>query len=147
MRRWRNTNDGARTRRFVESQLGRWRGAPALYREGVGMSLVELDNRITTDRRGLRATCVLVPTPGLAIRSAEWTIFLSWEASSFTKDMWHNPYVPMTVRFGPSLIEATLQYVSRLTAAEPGVDHSGRARQFVARFPRLRREAQDRTPD
>ena len=147
MRRWRNTNDGARTRRFVESQLGRWRGARALYREGVGISLVEFDNRITTDRRGLRATCVLVPTPGLAIRSAEWSIFLSWEASSFTKVMWHNPYVPMTVRFDPSLIEATLQYVSRLAAAEPGVDHSAHAREFVARFPRLRREAEDRTPD
>jgi hypothetical protein len=86
VRRWRNTNDGARTRRFVESQLGRWRGARALYREGVGMSLVELDNRITTDRRGLGATCVLVPTPGLVIRSAEWSIFLSWEASSFGHD-------------------------------------------------------------
>jgi hypothetical protein len=146
VRRWRNTNDGARTRRFVESQLARWRGARALYREGVGMSLVELDNRITTDKRGLRATCVLVPTPGLAIRSAQWSIFLSWEASSFTKDMWHSPYVPMTVRFDASLIEATLQYVSRLAAAEPGVDHSGRAWQFVTTFPRHRLDSDDRTP-
>ena len=87
------------TRRFVESQLGRWRGARALYREGAGIPLVELDNRIATDRRGLRATCVLVPTPGLAIRSAEWSISLSWEASSFAQDRWHSPYVPMTVRF------------------------------------------------
>jgi hypothetical protein len=111
------------------------------------MSLVELDNRITTDKRGLRATCSLVPTPGLAIRSEQWSIFLSWEASSFAKDMWHNPYVQMTVRFDPSLIEATLQYVSQLAAAEPGVDHSPRARQFVANFPRLRRDSRTPTPD
>jgi hypothetical protein len=108
---------------------------------------VKLDDRIATDKRGLRATCVLVPTPGLAIRSAEWSIYLSWEASSFGQDMWHSPYVPMTVRFDPSLIEATLQFVSRLAAAEPGVDHSQRARQFVAKFPRLRLGADDRTRD
>jgi hypothetical protein len=111
------------------------------------MSLVELDNRITTDKRGLGATCVLVPTPGLTIRSAEWSIFLSWEASSFGPDRWHNPYVPMTVRFDVSLIEATLDYVSQLAAAEPGVDHSERAWQFVAKFPQFRRDPYDRTPD
>jgi hypothetical protein len=109
--------------------------------------LVELDNRITTDQRGLRATCVLVPTPGLAIRPAEWSIVLSWEASSFGQNRWHNPCVPMTVRFDASLIEATLQYVSQLAAVEPGVDHSARVWQFVAKFPRLRRDAHDRKPD
>lgn len=107
------------------------------------MSLVEFDNRITTDKRGLGATCVLVPTPGLAIRSAEWSIFLSWEASLFGPDRWQSPYVPMTVRFDASLVEATLQYVSRLAAAEPGVDHSGRAWQFVTKFPRHRLDSDD----
>ena len=125
---------------MVESHLGRWQGARALYREGVGISLVRLDNLITTSEGGLSTTCVLVPTPGLAMRSARWTIFLSWEASSFTKDMWHTPYVPMTVRFDPSLIDATLQFVSRLHAAEPDVDHSQRVREFVAKFPRLSAE-------
>jgi hypothetical protein len=53
------------------------------------------------------------------------------------KYMWHNPYLPMTVWFEPSPIGAPLQYVSRLHAAEPGVDHSRRVWEFMTRFPRL----------
>lgn len=111
------------------------------------MSLVELDNRLTTDKRGLCATCMLVPTPGLAIRSAQWSIFLSREASSFGQDRWHNPYVPMTVRFDPSLIEATLQYVSQLAAAEPGVDHSAVRANSWRSFPAFGGTHTHRTPD
>jgi len=144
VRRSRKTADHAGVRGGVESRLGRWRGARALYREGVGISLVRLDNLITTSERGLGTTCVLESTPGLAVRPARWTIFLSWEGSVFTNDMWHSPHVPMTVRFDPSLIDATLQFVSRLHTAEPDVDHSAQVRQFVARFPRL--PAQHRRP-
>jgi hypothetical protein len=43
----------------------------------------------------------------------------------------------MTVRFDPSLIDATLRFVSRLHTAEPDVDHSERVRAFVTKFPRL----------
>ena len=109
--------------------------------------MVRLDNLVTTSKRGLCATCVLVPTPGLAIRPARWTIFLSWETSSFTKDMWHNPYVPMTARFDPSLIDTTLEFVSRLHATEPGVDHSQRVREFVAKFPACPLTRDDRLTD
>ena len=121
MRRWRNARRNAAIRSVVESHLGHWQNARALYREDDRVSLVRLDDPITADKRGLSATCVLVPTPGLAIRPARWTIFLSWEASTFTHDMWHSPYVPMTVWFDPSVIDTTLQFVSRLHAADPNI--------------------------
>jgi hypothetical protein len=94
-----------------------------------------MDDRIATDKHGLSATSVLVPTSGLAPRPTRWTIFLSWEASFFSKDIWRNSYVPMWVRFDQSLIDATLQFVSRLHAADPRADNSQRVPPFVARFP------------
>lgn len=64
-------------------------------------------------------------------RPDRWTIFLSWEASTFTIDTWHNHYVPMTVWFDPSLIDPTLQLVERLRISDDGVDHNRRAWQFA----------------
>jgi hypothetical protein len=73
--RRRETTDCAGIRNLVQSHLGRWRGARARYREGAGMSLVRLDNLITTGKRGLSTAWVLESTPGLAMRPAQWTIF------------------------------------------------------------------------
>jgi hypothetical protein len=105
---------------------------------------VRLDDHIAADARGLSATCALVPTPGLAMRPARWPIFLSWQASTFTPDVWHNPYVPLTVWFDSSRIDAALGLVSRLHVAEPDIDHSQRVRNFLAKAPHdLRRQPRD----
>jgi hypothetical protein len=72
----RRPTDDARTRTFVESHRELWQGAPALYREGSGISLVRLDERTETTKRGLSTACVLLPTPGLAPAPARWTISL-----------------------------------------------------------------------
>jgi hypothetical protein len=133
------TTDAARTRRFVEPHRERWQGARALYREGAGFSLVKLGDRIETAKRGLTATCLLLPTPGLTARPAQWTIFLSWEASSFDPDRWNSPYVPMTVWFDPSLVDATLQLVAQLYTCDAGVDPFV-VRRFVSNFPRISTE-------
>jgi hypothetical protein len=125
--------DDARIRAFVESHREAWQGARALYREGSGFSLVRIDQRIDITKRGLSTAWVPLPTPGLTARRARSSMFLSWEASSFTPHMWHNPYVPMTVWFNPSLIDATLEFVARLDTCEGGVDPIV-VRNFVNRF-------------
>jgi hypothetical protein len=125
-------------RSFVESHLARWQGARALYREGVGVSLVRLDDVITTNKEGLSTTCFLLPTPGLRQRPAHWKISLSWEFSSyFGLDMWSNGYLWMTIWFDRSLIDATLKLVAELHAIEDGADHSERAWHFARKFGRL----------
>jgi hypothetical protein len=134
--------DGAGIRSFVDSHLRHWQGARALYREGVGVSLVQLDDVITTSEQGLSTVCFRVPVPGLRDRRASWTIFLSWQASSFRVDTWVNGYVPMTIWFEQSLIDATLKLVSRLHAVEDGADHSQRAWHFARKFARLSAERQ-----
>jgi hypothetical protein len=128
---------GATPRRFVESHLSRWQGARALYREGAGVSLVQLDDVITTTKQGLGAACFLLPIPGLRDRPARWNIFLSWQASSFTLHTWSNGYVPMTLCFHVPVINATLQFVSDLHAIEASADHSRRAWDFAGKFARL----------
>jgi hypothetical protein len=127
--------DDARTRAFVESHREAWQGARALYREGSGISLVRIDPRIEITKRGLSTAWVLVPTPGLTSWPAQSTMFLSWEASTFTPQMWRSPYVPMTIWFDPSLIDATLEFVARLHTCEGVVDPFV-VRRFVNRFPR-----------
>jgi hypothetical protein len=57
--------NGAKPRRFVESHLPHWQGARALYRQGGGVSLVQLDDVIATTRQGLSTVRFLLPTPGL----------------------------------------------------------------------------------
>jgi hypothetical protein len=138
----RGTTDAARTRRFVESHREGWQGVRALYREGAGFSLVKLGDRIETAQRGLTATCLLLPTPGFTARPVQWTIFLSWEASTFTPVSWHNPYVPMTVWFDPSLIDATVRFVAQLYTCDAGMDPVA-VRNFVNNFPRMSTEQKD----
>jgi hypothetical protein len=135
--------DSYKTRRFVESHLSHWQGARALYREGDGVSLVRLDDVITTTKQGLSTVCYLLPTPGLRDRPARWNISLSWEASSFTPDSWSNGYVPMALRFDQPVIDATLEFVADLHAAEASADHSWRAWDFARKFARLSAHGSD----
>jgi hypothetical protein len=112
-------------KRFVESNRKRWQGARAIYCEGAEISVVRLSDRIEITDRGLRAECILLPTPGLTPTApAQWSIFFGWQASTFGKESWRNRYVPSNVWFKPSFVDATLQLAARLHTSEGIADCS-----------------------
>jgi len=122
-------------KRFVESNRKRWQGARAIYCEGAEVTVVRLGDSFEITDRGLRTECFLVPTPGLTPTAPpQWSIFLGWAASSFSKKTWHNRYVPSTVWFDPSFVEATLQLVERLHTSDGITDCSAQVTNLARQF-------------
>ncbi len=101
--------------RFLRLQT-RFEGARALYREGMGISLVRVGVLKPTPAR-FNAGNELIPTRGLYNqRPPKWPMIAAWDAFGFSTDSWACGYISMTANFDEAMIDAV---VARAIVAEP----------------------------